>query len=161
MKSEHLQIRVTPQQKALLKRRARRAGQDMSTYLLARVAPPAARRVEELLSTLQEPEERRYALAELNDLLERLARGELREAVADADLAGLDPADRNRVAAMVEHASRRKRVPPPAWVRDVPPLEAPVFATDLESLRAHLLRVSPVAYRRRNLFVDAAVGDRV
>jgi hypothetical protein len=28
-------------------------------------------------------------------------------------------------------------------------------------LRAHLLRVSPTAFRRRNLFVDATVGDRV
>jgi len=85
----------------------------------------------------------------------------LTEAVADADLTGLDETDGNRVAAMVEHASGRRGVAPPSWTRDVLPLEAPVFATDLKSLRAHLLRVSPVAFRRRNLFVDATVGDRV
>jgi len=128
VKTEYLQIRVTRAQKALLKKRASAAGQDMSTYVLSRVAPPAALRFKELLATLSEPEDRPYALAELNELLAALAPGEFREAVADADLAAL---------------------------------EVPVFATDLASLRAHLLRASPVAYRRRNLFVDAAVGDRV
>jgi len=62
---------------------------------------------------------------------------------------------------MVEQATCRKGVRPPSWVNDVPPLESPLFASDLESLRAHLLRVSPIPFRRRNLFVDAAVGDRV
>jgi len=161
VKTEYLQIRVTRAQKALLKKRASAAGQDMSTYVLSRVAPPAALRFKELLATLSEPEDRPYALAELNELLAALAPGEFREAVADADLAALDAVDRNRIAAMVEHAAHRIGVPAPAWSRDVPPLEVPVFATDLASLRAHLLRASPVAYRRRNLFVDAAVGDRV
>jgi hypothetical protein len=160
-KSEYLQIRVTPAQKKRLRRRARRAGVDLWTYVLSKVDPPAAASFQGLVSAFQDPAERRYALAALNDLLSGLATAELVDAVADADLTGLDAADRNRVAAMVEQACARKGVAPAPWVRDVPPLDAPLFATDLKSLRAHLLRVSPVAFRRRNLFVDAAIGDRV
>jgi len=40
-------------------------------------------------------------------------------------------------------------------------LAEPWFATTLQSLRLHLLRVAPAAFRRRNLFVDAGAGGRV
>jgi hypothetical protein len=43
----------------------------------------------------------------------------------------------------------------------VPPLDEPHFATPLRGLRLHLLRASPVAFKRRNIFVDSSVGDRV
>jgi hypothetical protein len=46
-------------------------------------------------------------------------------------------------------------------VREVAPLEEPHFGAPLQSLRLHLLAASPVAFKRRNIFVDAAVGDRV
>ena len=160
-KSQHLQIRVTPQQKAALKRLASAAGQDVSSYVLSRTLPPARLRFEELLTLLRDGTERRYALAELNDLLSALAPTELREAVAHADLAHLSPFLRNYVAAMVEQASYLKRVRPPSWTAQVEPLGTPWFATPLASLRLHLLRASPVPFKRRNLFVDAAVGDRV
>ena len=39
-KSEQIQIRVTPHQKAALKRRAKHAGQDVSSYVLSRTLPP-------------------------------------------------------------------------------------------------------------------------
>ncbi len=161
MKSEQLQIRLTPAQKASLRRRARRAGQDVSAYVLARVAPAAGERFREILAALRDRGEERFALASLHDLLADLPRGEFPEALAEAPLDGLSAEARNRVAAMVEHAAARSVVPPPAWTRGVAPLEEPRFAADLPGLRAHLLRASPVAFRRRNLFVDAAVGDRV
>jgi hypothetical protein len=62
---------------------------------------------------------------------------------------------------MVEQAADQKHVAPPAWVRDVAPLDAPHFATRLKSLRQHLLRSAPVPFKRRNIFVDAGVGARV
>ncbi|HEX5387092.1 MAG TPA: DUF1778 domain-containing protein [Gemmatimonadales bacterium] len=160
-KSQHLQIRLTPQQKAALKRLASAAGQDVSSYVLSRTLPPARLRFEELLALLRDGTERRYVLAELNDLLSALAPGELREAVAHADLAHLSPFLRNYVAAMVEQASNLKHVRPPSWTAQVGPLAIPWFATPLASMRLHLLRASPVPFKRRNLFVDAAVGDRV
>ena len=60
-----------------------------------------------------------------------------------------------------EEASAERDVAPPEWTGDVAPLDAPWFATTLRSLRLHLLRVAPVAFRRRNLFVDAGAGGRV
>jgi hypothetical protein len=53
-------------------------------------------------------------------------------------------------------------VPPPAWVRDVEPMETePRFATPLAGLRLHLLRTAPVPFKRRNIFIDSSIGDRV
>jgi len=158
-KSEQLQIRVTRSQKAALRRRARAAGMDVSTYVLARALPPAQERFQELVSAVG-TSEKRYALAAIHDLLTALAPNELEETLATADLGGLPPDARNTLAAMVEHAAAMKGAAPPAWVRDVEPLSAPHFATQLRSVRAHLLRVAPVAFRRRNLFVDATLGGR-
>lgn len=160
-RSEHVQIRVTPRQKAALKRLAQAAGQDMSSYVLARALPVAGARFGELLALLAAEPERRYALAELNDLLSALAADELGEAVAHADLAGLSGLMQNYVAAMVEQACYLKSVRPPSWTLRIEPLETPYFAAPLKSLRLHLLGASPVPFKRRNIFVDAAVGDRV
>ena len=161
MKTEQLQIRLSPSQKASLRRRARLAGQDVSGFVLSRVLPASADRLEALLAALREPAVLPSVLAELNDLLAALPRGEFKEALAVARLEGLPEEVRNRVAAMVEHAAALKGAPPPPWTRSVEPLATPRFASDLRGLRAHLLRASPVAFRRRNLFVDATVGDRV
>jgi hypothetical protein len=107
-KSQHLQIRVTPPEKATLECLAAAAGQDVTSYVLARVLPPGQRsRFEELLSILGSDADHRSALAELNDLLTALAPADLREAVAHAELEHLSPSLQNYVAAMVEHARYR------------------------------------------------------
>lgn len=62
---------------------------------------------------------------------------------------------------MVEQSALQKGLMPPAWVRDVPPLDLPYFAGELRSLRQYRLAVSPVAFKRRNLFVDTSIGGRV
>jgi hypothetical protein len=160
-KSQQLQIRVTPRQKAALKQLARAAGMDVSAYVLSRALPPARIKFAAILARLGDGEEGRYALAELNDFLTALAPAELPEAVANADLRERSPFLRNYVAAMVEQASHQKRVPPPSWTAEVEPLELPYFATPLKSLRPHLLRASPVPFKRRNIFIDSTVGDRV
>lgn len=162
-KSKQLQIRVTPSEKAQLRRLARRAGQDLSSYVLSRALPPGKLRFDELLRELRTADEpdRRYVLAELNDFLSGLAPAQLRDAVEKADIRGLSDLMQNYVAAMVEQAACQKGVEPPSWTRDPPALDEPYFATSLRSLRSHLLRVSPVAFKRRNIFIDATVGDRV
>ncbi|MEX0892765.1 MAG: hypothetical protein WEB88_11395 [Gemmatimonadota bacterium] len=160
-KSSQLQIRVTPRQKATLKRLARSAGTDVSSYVLSRALPSHRLRFEEILTALRSGKDRRYTLAELHDFLAGLSGLEFPEAVAHADLAGLPDLDRNYVAAMVEFVANRLAVEPPSWTRSVMPLEGPWFATSLCALRLHLLCASPVAFKRRNLFVDATVGDRV
>jgi len=160
-RSSQLQIRVTPEQKEVLKRLARRTGQDMSAYVLSRALPDAQLRFAQLLDVLRDDDQPSYALAELNDLLSGLAPEELRRTVEHADLEGFSPYLRNYVAAMVELTAHRLDVPPPAWVRDIAPLDTPHFATSLTSLRLHLLRVSPVPFKRRNIFIDSSIGDRV
>ena len=160
-KTQQLQIRVTPEQKSALARLARRAGQDVSSFVLSRVLPSAALRFGEILSALGDADRWRFALAELNDLLTGLAPREVAEVTGDADLGGLSPYLQNYVAAMVELAAHQRGVAPPDWVRDVRPLEEPHFATPLEGLRLHLLRASPVPFKRRNIFIDSSVGDRV
>jgi len=159
VKTAQLQIRLTPAQKASLRRRARLAGQDISAYVLSRVAPPAGARFEEILGGL--PRGGRFALAELHDFLADLPAAEFPGLPGGPRIEALAPESRNRVAAMVEQASARRGASPPSWVEAVPPLEKPVFASGLKSLRPHLLRVSPAPFRRRNLFVDSSIGDRV
>ncbi|NJL27379.1 MAG: hypothetical protein HC897_05535 [Thermoanaerobaculia bacterium] len=145
----------------MLKRLARRAGQDMSDYVLSRALPSARVRFEQLLEALRDDEQRGFALAGLNDLLAGLSAGELRDAVELASLEGLDPYLCNYVAAMVELAAHLRELSPPAWVRAVEPLETPHFVTPLAGLRLHLLKAAPVPFKRRNIFVDSSIGDRV
>jgi uncharacterized protein (DUF1778 family) len=160
-KSQYLQIRITPREKARLKRRAAAAGQDVSSYVLARALPSVQARFEELIDFLGTDQDHRYVLADLNDLLTALAPAELREAVVHADVGRLTPFLRNYVAAMVEQACHQKGMAAPAWTTGIAPLESPHFAAPLKSLRLHLLRAAPVAFKRRNIFVDATVGARV
>ena len=162
-KSQQLQIRVTPEQKAALKRLAEGAGQDLSSYVLSRALPDAGARFTEILEALHRGEDPSFVLAELNDLLSTLAPIQLLDAVAIAppELGELPPLLVNYVTAMVEQASYRQGVHPPRWARRVPPLGKPYFATPLRSLRQHLLGSAPVPFKRRNIFIDSGVGDRV
>ena len=160
-KTHQLQIRVSSHQKRALQGLASRAGQTVSAYVLSRVLPSAQLRFGEILRALQDRSERSFVLAELNDLLVSLSPAELQEAVADADLAGLSPFTRNYVAAMVERASEKGGLESPAWTRRILPLEIPRFATQLPGLRLHLLHKAPVSFKRRNIFIDSSIGDRV
>lgn len=161
LKSTQLQIRVSSAQKAALKRLARDAGLDVSSYVLSRVLPDARARFHEILGALRRGADRRFALAELNDFLSGLPAAEFAEAVVDVPRLRLSPLLRNYVAAMVEHAAGRNGVAPPSWVRDVEPMDEPYFAAPFPRLRPYLLRAAPVAFKRRNLFIDASLGDRV
>lgn len=159
-KSTQLQIRVSPAQKAAIQRAAQRAGMDMSAYILARVLPAQARRFQDLTEACRNPERTRFALAELNSWLAGLSVGELGDVVA-MQPTGLTTYLANYVAAMVEYACAQRDIAPPAWTRLIAPLTEPVFGSTLTSLRLHLLSRSPAPFRRRNIFIDATVGDRV
>lgn len=164
-RTEQLQIRVTPGEKATLRRLAREANQSISSYVLSRALPQNRLRFASLLRTIErvqeESKDRSFALAELNDFLTGLSRQELAEATEGADVSGLGPFVRCYVAAMLEEAAHRIGAHPPAWTKDVGGLEEPRFATDLPGLRLHLLRSSPIPFRRRNIFIDSSIGARV
>ena len=65
------------------------------------------------------------------------------------------------LAAVAEHLALRFRLPVPPWV-DEPHrfLVEPFFAGGLETLKAVLLAESPLAFRRRQIFVSANALSR-
>lgn len=160
-KTQQLQIRVTASQKALLKRRAAACRMDVSSYVLRKVLPPVEVRWEELLEALARDDDHRPALGALSVFLAGLDSATFREVTGQADLRRVNPFLQNYLAALVEEFARRHGVPAPAWAAEVEPLDEPYFAGSLSGVRPLLLRNSPVAFKRRNLFVDAGVGEHL
>jgi uncharacterized protein (DUF1778 family) len=160
-KSSQLQLRVAPAEKAAIRRQARAAGMSVSAWVLLRLLPPKQQILRGLLVDLSRAEQPTLELAALSDFLATLDGDEMSRVLVEPPGVSLPPLLANQVAAMVEHAAYRKGAPVPQWVHDVAPLQEPYFASTLGSLRLHLLTRSPPAFRRRNMFVDATVGDRV
>ena len=160
-RSSQLQIRVTAAEKAAIQAAARRAGLDMSAYVLGRVLPGHATKWQAHLGEIADSGESRLALAQLSAWLAKLAAGELAAAVAAPPSTALSDFHANYIAAMVEHLCAANGVGAPHWTRGIEPLARPVFGTQLASLRLHLLAHSPAPFRRRNLFVDTAAGGQV
>ncbi len=159
-KTQQIQIRVTPGQKAALKRQAAAADQELSTYVLSTLLPPQRERFAELAAGLASADYR-FVLAEMNDFLTSCPPTLFPEAVSLAPPGTLSPYLQNYLAAMVEQAAEQKGVAPPGWTRRIAPLTTPHFVTPMASLRLHLLRSAPVPFKRRNIFVDSAIGARV
>jgi uncharacterized protein (DUF1778 family) len=158
MKTSQLQIRVSPAQKNRLRRLAARAGMDVSSYVLARALPDARRQFDEAVRALRDDRRQRFAFAEIADLLRDASLDELQLDIEPDNLAALSDVTANYCAALIEEACTTRGVTPPAWVAAIEPLDVPWFATDLRSLREHLLVVSPPPFKRRNLFVDRGAG---
>ena len=133
----------------------------MSDYVLSRILPAVADTFQALVRSLSRADQPGYVLAELNELLAELSKREFDLAVAEPPKVKLDAYWENYLAAMVEYAAAQKGTEPPSWTATVPRLEEPAFGSSLKSLRLHLLTHSPVAFRRRNIFIDASVSDRV
>lgn len=160
-KTAQLQIRVTARQKAGIQRLAKRAGMDMSSYVLNRVLVSPAARFTDCVDACSDPEKARDALAELNSLLTGFSAAELQDAISVAPVLPADPYCANYIAAMVEYACYRQGVEVPRWSGTVAALSEPAFASTLQSLRLHLLMHSPPPFRRRNIYIDSSLGDRV
>lgn len=160
-RSEQLQIRVSPAEKAAIRRAAEYAAMDMSAYVLSRALPTPAIRLQACIEACAGPAPPSFGLAELNSLLTGWTGAELRDAISTPPIAALTPFVSNYIAAMVEQACERRSVRVPGWIRAIQPLPEPAFGSTLKSLRLHLLAHSPPPFRRRNIFIDATVGDRV
>ena len=161
-KTHQLQIRISAQDKALLRTRAADAGMDVSKWVLRQVLPPVERKFQALCGELvARPGARSFTFAEIQDWFNQLTGVEFVQAVRYAPQVQLPPFEANYLAATVEHAAAIKGVIPPRWTVTVNALDAPWFASTLKSLRLHLLTQSPPPFRRRNLFIDSSVGHRV
>lgn len=160
-KSAQLQIRVSPEQKRLLRRLAREAGTDMSAWILDRVLPAEGARFQKLTAALAAEEEKSLALAELSEFLRGLAGGAFARATAQPPGVSLDDATLSHLSAAIDRGAARRGIAPPTWVAEAPAAAQPQFGSALHSVRLHLLTTSPVAFRQRNIFVDASIDERV
>jgi len=142
----------------MLKRLAAAADLSVSAYVLATVLPSIQAEFNRRANGLRGGSNHASALTDLHHFLSELSPELLAIAVSDADIEELPALLRNYVAASVEEACDRHEIEPPAWVHSVPPLERPDFAWDLRSLRPHLMRVTPLTFKRRNVFI-AVTGD--
>lgn len=161
-KTQQLQIRISAEDKARIVARAVGAGMDVSKWVLQQALPPAERKFQALCQELAtRPDARSFTIAEFQDWFMRLTAGEYKRAVCHAPEARLAPFEANYLAAMVEQAAAIQGVNPPRWTGAVKGLDTPWFASSLKSLRLLLLTQSPPPFRRRNLFIDSGVGQRV
>jgi hypothetical protein len=75
--------------------------------------------------------------------------------------ARIDPIHDAYLAAVAEHLALRFKLPVPQWVEEPHRfLAKPFFAGGLETLKAILLVESPLAFRRRQIFVSANALSR-
>lgn len=161
-KTEYLQIRVTLAQKKQIKRAARLAGVPVSTWILSKILNDKTTVFQGYLAQLAQHDHQKLVFAALNDFLSNLPSPEFTLALSPPPQAGLlSPYAANYVAAMIELAAHHKGVLPPLWVNNIKPLDEPHFGTPLLNLRLYLLTHSPPPFRKRNIFIDASVGDRV
>ncbi len=159
-KTQQLQIRVSPSEKQLIRDRAKRAGMTVSAFVLDQLLNRRRSEWESLVAQLASTNSLRYVLADVNDFLANLSLEEFDRIVAEPSVTH-EHYLANYLAAMVECAAVRLGGVPPPWTRHIQPLDKPVFGTQLKSLRLHLLTQTPLPFRRRNIFVDSSIGDRV
>jgi hypothetical protein len=73
----------------------------------------------------------------------------------------LGPTHDAYLAALAEHLALSEKLPPPKWVESTTRfLREPFFAGGLESLKATLLVESPLAFRRRQIFISTDALSR-
>ena len=158
-KTEQLQIRVSPQEKAQIKRIAKAANLSMSDWVITKLLPDHQQRFHQLVIALNNSEPVSFTLAALNNFLAQLTSDEFRSAVCEKPRLPDDEYLKNYIAAMIEYTANNNTVNAPDWVQDIQPLNKPSFGSNLKSLRLYLLTHSPPPFRSRNIFIDSTVGD--
>jgi Antitoxin ParD len=158
-KSSQLQIRVSPHQKAVVKALAADLGVSVSEYVLSRILPPTNDELDTRVRNLKAASHRHKYLSDLVLYLSALSSEEFDTAVAVVEFSGLPLLLQNYAAAAVEQEASRRGLSAPSWTQEVDQPLRPHFAWDLRSLRPYLMRVSPPAFKRRNLFVPSPLDS--
>ncbi|OGQ23188.1 MAG: hypothetical protein A3I05_02845 [Deltaproteobacteria bacterium RIFCSPLOWO2_02_FULL_44_10] len=161
-KSEYLQIRISLSIKKKIQTAAQKAGLGMSEWIFLRLFPPLQEKFEHLVEQLAKLSEQKMAYAELHDFLKNLSAMEFEQAVFfKPKLSSLSELEQNYVVAMVEVAAHQKGIQVPTWTQEIAPLPQPYFGSSFKNLQLYLLAHSPVPFRRRNIFIDATIGERI
>jgi uncharacterized protein (DUF1778 family) len=160
-KSAFLQIRLTPMEKRLVAQKAKNAGMEMSAWVKSCIFSSEKQQYVAIIEQLSNPENSNEALASLNDFLSTISKKQFQDAVSPLPEKMAGTFMGNYIASMVELAAHQKNVNPPPWTQAFQGLDKPHFSSSLPSLRLHLLQASPVPFKRRNIFIDSSVGDRV
>ncbi len=160
-RSKFLQFRVSAQEKRVIAKYAQKAGLDMTSWVKRQLFSSNVRQYFDLLEAILNQKMTREALAHLNDFLYQLNKKEFIEVVQDPPEPFENTFQGNYIAAMVEMAANQKKIKTPSWTLKYEGLEDPYFASDMQKLRLHLLISSPSPFRKRNIFVDSTVGDRI
>lgn len=160
-KNQQIQLRISVKEKGMIKQAALRAGMTMSEWILAKVLPAKQQHYQELIRKIATAREQSYVFAELNDLLNASSVKELASILATPFVTELNSYQQNYLAAMLEVVAHKRSLKVPLWLSEIPGLDGPVFGTRLNSLRMYLLLRAPPPFRRRNIFIDSTIGDRV
>jgi len=152
-KTRQLQVRVSPEQKGLLKKLAGASGMSVSEYVLAAALPSASGALKRHVDALPDMTHRHKALLELRTDLSRIPTHEFDETAAGVEVRGLPLLQQALAAAAFEHEAQLRGCAPPSWTRSVPVAEDPSFRPRLPSLRPYLLCAAPPALKRRNVFM--------
>ncbi len=159
-KSEYLQIRVSKQEKEIIKSSAHSAGVDMSAWILKKILHEQSKIFIKILHKFQS-EEQPFVFAELHDFLAKLQIHDFEMALSIKPTCQLTNIQVNYVIAMIMHRAKQLSIASPSWINTYPVLSQPYFGTSLKNLRLHLLINSPTAFKQRNIFIDSTIGDRV
>ena len=159
-KSEYLQIRVSKQQKEIIKSTAKSAGVDMSTWVLQHILHSKSQQFLTILSQFNTVDDS-FVFAHLHDFLMLCSQTDFEQAVSIKPSYELSEFQINYTIAMIGHRAHTLGCTAPDWVNDFPILHKPYFGTNLKSLRLYLLVNSPIAFKQRNIFIDSTLGERV
>lgn len=164
MKNSFIQIRVSTEEKELIRSRAKQAHLEMSEWILQSIIPNPQAKFLSLLARLkrvQDSKERNFVINEIAVFLHRLSSEELHRAVSNPLEVGLNNLMDNYIAAMIEQTCVAKKIIAPVWLSEKTGVAEPFFGVEFFAVRLYLLSVSPPSFRKRNIFIDASIGDLV
>lgn len=160
-KSTFLQIRLTPMEKRVVAQMAKKAGMEMSSWVKRCIFSTQKQQYLGIIEMVADPKNKKEALASLNDFLSAISKEHFADAVLPLPKEMAGTFIGNYIASMVELAAHQKNIESPPWIHSFQGLPDPHFSSDLPSLRLHLLKVSPIPFKKRNIFIDSSLGDRV
>lgn len=159
-KTDFIQIRISKDEKKRFAKLAKLQGQSLSEWIISKLSSDSSSiEIKKIYAKLRKAEDSSYILALLNDYLMNMPELLWNDALKDSP-ENIDIENLCYIASMIERATEIRGLELPQWVKDIGPLSKPYFGSKLKNLRMYLLINSPIAFRKRNIFIDASVGDR-